>query len=103
MSNLIRNFRNSEEGVTALEYGLIAALAAILVIVAMTTVGPAVGYGVQYLLGTFSDFAALRMLDWWATYAILTLVLICLLARMWKLFFLMLAALLIVLKYQLIQ
>ncbi|ALK97850.1 hypothetical protein AB595_16240 [Massilia sp. WF1] len=36
---LIKNFMQEEEGVTAIEYGLIAALIAIVIITAVTTVG----------------------------------------------------------------
>ncbi len=35
----IRRFRKSEDGATAIEYGLIAALIAVVIIVAVTTVG----------------------------------------------------------------
>ena len=35
----IRNFWNDEEGVTAIEYGLIAALIAVVIITAVTAVG----------------------------------------------------------------
>jgi pilus assembly protein Flp/PilA len=34
-----RNFLNDEEGVTAIEYGLIAALVAVAVVVAVTAIG----------------------------------------------------------------
>ena len=37
--NLIAKFSNKEEGVTALEYALIAALIAVVIIVAVQTVG----------------------------------------------------------------
>lgn len=39
MFKLIRNFVREEEGVTAIEYGLIAALIAVVIIVAVTAVG----------------------------------------------------------------
>ena len=35
----IRRFRKNEDGATAIEYGLIAALIAVVIIVAVTTVG----------------------------------------------------------------
>ena len=35
----IRNFLREEEGVTAIEYGLIAALIAVVIIVAVTAIG----------------------------------------------------------------
>ena len=35
----IRRFRKSEDGATAIEYGLIAALIAVVIIAAVTTVG----------------------------------------------------------------
>ena len=35
----IRRFRKSKDGATAIEYGLIAALIAVVIIVAVTTVG----------------------------------------------------------------
>ncbi|NRT55859.1 Flp family type IVb pilin [Sphaerotilus uruguayifluvii] len=37
--NLIRNFLRDEEGVTAIEYGLIAALIAVVIIGAVTNLG----------------------------------------------------------------
>lgn len=37
--NALMNFINDEEGVTAIEYGLIAALIAIVIIAAVTLVG----------------------------------------------------------------
>ncbi len=37
--NLIKNFIREEDGVTAIEYGLIAALIAVVIIVAVKTVG----------------------------------------------------------------
>ena len=41
MNALVRicRFRNSQEGATAIEYGLIAALIAVVIIAAVTTVG----------------------------------------------------------------
>ena len=39
MGNLFRRFINDQAGVTAIEYGLIAALIAVVIIVAVTTVG----------------------------------------------------------------
>jgi pilus assembly protein Flp/PilA len=37
--NLIKNFIREEDGVTAIEYGLIAALIAVVIIGAVTTIG----------------------------------------------------------------
>ena len=39
MGNLFRRFINDQAGVTAIEYGLIAALIAVVIITAVTTVG----------------------------------------------------------------
>ena len=39
MSNLISRFVRDESGATAIEYGLIAALIAVVIITALTTVG----------------------------------------------------------------
>jgi pilus assembly protein Flp/PilA len=39
MSDLIKNFLVEEDGVTAIEYGLIAALIAVTIIATVTTVG----------------------------------------------------------------
>ncbi len=39
MLKLIRNLRKDEEGATAIEYGLIAALISVAAIVAMTAIG----------------------------------------------------------------
>lgn len=47
MANWIKRFRSDEEGVTAIEYGLIAALIAVVIIVAVTAVGTS-------LSGTFN-------------------------------------------------
>jgi pilus assembly protein Flp/PilA len=41
MSNLISRFVRDESGATAIEYGLIAALIAVVVITALTTIGTA--------------------------------------------------------------
>ncbi|WND02652.1 Flp family type IVb pilin [Temperatibacter marinus] len=41
MIKLLRKFRKSEEGATAIEYGLIAALIAIALITALTNMGDA--------------------------------------------------------------
>jgi pilus assembly protein Flp/PilA len=48
MGNLFRRFINDQAGVTAIEYGLIAALIAVVIIVAVTAVG-------TDLSGTFSS------------------------------------------------
>ena len=39
MTNLIKNFWNDEEGATAIEYGLIAGLIAVAIIVTVGTLG----------------------------------------------------------------
>jgi pilus assembly protein Flp/PilA len=39
MSKVLSNFINNESGATAIEYGLIAALIAVVIITAVTTVG----------------------------------------------------------------
>ena len=39
MSNLIKNFMSNEDGATAIEYGLIAALISVVIIGTVTTVG----------------------------------------------------------------
>ena len=39
MNNLVTRFANDESGATAIEYGLIAALIAVAIIVAITAVG----------------------------------------------------------------
>ena len=39
MKNLVSRFMTDESGVTAIEYGLIAALVAVIIIGAVTTVG----------------------------------------------------------------
>ena len=39
MSNLFKRFARDESGATAIEYGLIAALIAVVIISALTTVG----------------------------------------------------------------
>jgi pilus assembly protein Flp/PilA len=51
MKNLVTRFVSDESGVTAIEYGLIAALIAVVIIAAVATVGTA-------LKGTFSTVAA---------------------------------------------
>ena len=42
--NFIKNFMHDDDGVTAIEYGLIAALIAVAIILAVTTVGQRVGF-----------------------------------------------------------
>lgn len=39
MQKLLRKFRRDENGATAIEYGLIAALIAVVIITALTTIG----------------------------------------------------------------
>ncbi|MGH6878750.1 MAG: Flp family type IVb pilin [Rhizomicrobium sp.] len=51
MKNLVSRFVTDESGVTAIEYGLIAALLAIVIIAAVSAVGTS-------LSGTFSTVAA---------------------------------------------
>jgi pilus assembly protein Flp/PilA len=51
MKNLFSRFVSDESGVTAIEYGLIAALIAVIIIGAVTTVG-------TRLSGTFSTVAS---------------------------------------------
>lgn len=51
MTNLIKKFRKSEDGATAIEYGLIAALVAIALITALNTLGT----NLSGLLGGVSD------------------------------------------------
>jgi pilus assembly protein Flp/PilA len=50
MRNLYHRFINDQSGVTAIEYGLIAALIAVIIIVAVTAVGTS-------LSGTFQSIA----------------------------------------------
>jgi pilus assembly protein Flp/PilA len=50
MRHLFRRFINDQSGVTAIEYGLIAALIAVVIITAVTTVG-------TKLSGTFAAVA----------------------------------------------
>jgi pilus assembly protein Flp/PilA len=51
MKTLITRFAKDDSGVTAIEYGLIAALIAVVIITAVTSVGTA-------LTGTFTNIAA---------------------------------------------
>ncbi len=51
LNRFIRNLMRDEDGVTAIEYGLIAALIAVVIIGAVRTVGTG-------LLATFNDVAA---------------------------------------------
>ncbi|HEX3430257.1 MAG TPA: Flp family type IVb pilin [Rhizomicrobium sp.] len=51
MKNLVSRFVSDESGVTAIEYGLIAALIAVVIIAAVSTVG-------KNLSTTFSSVAA---------------------------------------------
>lgn len=51
MKNLVSRFLTNESGVTAIEYGLIAALIAVVIIGAVTTVGTS-------LKATFSTVAS---------------------------------------------
>ena len=51
MTNLFSRFMNDESGVTAIEYGLIAALIAVVIIAAVASVG-------TNLTNTFSKVAA---------------------------------------------
>jgi len=47
---MVRNFMKEEDGVTAIEYGLIAALVSVLIITAVTSIGTS-------LKGTFETIA----------------------------------------------
>ncbi|MDP3175275.1 MAG: Flp family type IVb pilin [Phenylobacterium sp.] len=51
MTNFIKRFSNDESGATAIEYGLIAALIALVLVGALTTLGPKVA-------GTFNKVAS---------------------------------------------
>jgi pilus assembly protein Flp/PilA len=51
MKTLFSRFANDESGATAIEYGLIAALIAVVIIGALTTVGSKLG-------GTFNNVSA---------------------------------------------
>ncbi|MDR2329379.1 MAG: Flp family type IVb pilin [Comamonas sp.] len=51
MTNIIKNFWNDEEGATAIEYGLIAGLIAVALIVVLGEVGG----GLQGLFGRIRD------------------------------------------------
>jgi pilus assembly protein Flp/PilA len=51
MTNLVSRFVKDESGATAIEYGLIAALIAVAIITALTSVGSKLG-------GTFNNVAA---------------------------------------------
>jgi pilus assembly protein Flp/PilA len=51
MGNLFRRFINDQSGVTAIEYGLIAALIAVVIITAVTNVG-------TKLSGTFTAISS---------------------------------------------
>ena len=59
MKKMIKRFLMEEDGVTAIEYGLIAGLIAVVIIVALTTVGS----GLNNIFGTvaseLNDAAAL--------------------------------------------
>jgi pilus assembly protein Flp/PilA len=50
MTNLVSRFVKNESGATAIEYGLIAALIAVAIITALTSVGTKLG-------GTFNNVA----------------------------------------------
>jgi pilus assembly protein Flp/PilA len=50
MRNFVKSFIDNESGATAIEYGLIAALIAVVVITAVTTIG-------TNLKGTFNNVA----------------------------------------------
>jgi pilus assembly protein Flp/PilA len=50
MRNFVKTFISNESGATAIEYGLIAALIAVVVITAVTTIG-------TNLKGTFNNVA----------------------------------------------
>jgi pilus assembly protein Flp/PilA len=50
MKKMIKRFLMEEDGVTAIEYGLIAGLVAVVIIIALTTVGS----GLNSIFGTVS-------------------------------------------------
>jgi len=54
----VKNFWNDEEGVTAIEYGLIAALIAVMIIAGATTVGIKLDGIFQYIGGQLNAPAA---------------------------------------------
>ena len=49
--NFIKNFMQEEDGVTAIEYGLIAALVAVAIIAAATTLGTQISAMFTYIAG----------------------------------------------------
>ena len=51
MTNFFKRFANDESGATAIEYGLIAALIALVLVTALTTLGPKIA-------GTFNKVEA---------------------------------------------
>ena len=51
LMNNMKSFMQDEEGVTAIEYGLIAALIAVVIITAVTCVGTSLGGIVTYVAG----------------------------------------------------
>ena len=52
MSNLISRFVRDESGATAIEYGLIAALIAVVIITALTAVGTSLSAKFNSIAGT---------------------------------------------------
>ena len=55
MTNFIKKFFNNEEGATAIEYGLIAALIAVACIAALTAVGGQLGNTFNGVGNSLSD------------------------------------------------
>lgn len=51
MTRFIKQFIRDEEGVTAIEYGLIAALIAVVIIIAVTAVGTNLNAVFTYIAG----------------------------------------------------
>ena len=51
LGSAVRNFVRDEEGVTAIEYGLIAALIAVVIIIAVSTVGTNLSTVFNYVAG----------------------------------------------------
>ena len=51
LNSAVRTFWQEEEGVTAIEYGLIAALIAVVIIVAVTTIGTNLNSVFNYIGG----------------------------------------------------
>ncbi len=55
MKNLLTKFKNDESGATAIEYGLIAALISVGIIVAVTALGNSLGNVFDSISGSLDD------------------------------------------------